>query len=259
MNQGAAMRWTALVAGAVAALWAAVGVAQEFTTAGQQGNAPRFELHDGKIVGLCPDLLAAITAADPSLTFKMNPELLPSARLYKELGDGTNDVVCGLIRTKEREALAEFIEPPLYAVNYTLAARADDDVKIASWDDVRALGPAGVVLALNGVPSSAQLKAMTGLTVDDGGRTQEQNLKKLLEGRGRFFYRHDLGLMAEINANPDFRGKVKLLPVVLIREPQYLLLSKKSAQIAAAPKLAAALAKLQADGALERIHAKYMQ
>ncbi len=229
-------------------------------TAAQEDAAPRYELvksADGKsvVAGICIDILRAIERVDPKIRFSGDQNRLPLRRVQLALQFGEIDAYCGLNKSVEREQWSVFIEPPLYALDYTMAVNADDNVQIRSFDDLRHLGANGTILVMSGSESAMRLHNLGGLDIDASGTGQEANLRKLMAGRGRFFYRHTLGLRAEIH-RLGLEGKIRILPVSLDREYQYLLVSKKTSPDVV-ERLRRSVVKLQTSGELARIMASY--
>jgi len=229
-------------------------------TAAQEDAAPRYELEkstggESVVGGICIDILRAIERVDPQIRFSGDQNRLPLRRVQLALQFGEIDAYCGLNKSAEREQWSVFIEPPLYALDYTMAVNANDEVQIRSFDDVRRLGANGTILVMSGSESAARLHSLGGLDIDSSGTGQEANLRKLLAGRGRFFYRHALGLRAEIH-RLGLEDKIRILPVSLDKEFQYLLVSKK-APPEVVDRLRRAVVKLQSGGELARIMAKY--
>ncbi len=242
--------------------WCAPAVAAAIVvrTAAQEDAAPRYEMEksaDGSSVvgGICIDILRAIERFDPQIRFSGDQIRLPLRRVLSALQYGDIDAYCGLNKSAEREQWSVFVEPPLYALDYTVAVNANDNVQIQSLEDIHRLGANGTILVINGSESQARLQRLGGLEIDSSGNDQAANLHKLLAGRGRFFYRHTLGLRAEIR-RLGLEDKIKILPVSLGKEYQYLLVSKK-APPEILDRLRRSISMLQASGELARIMARY--
>ena len=99
------------------------------------------------------------------------------------------------------------------------------------------------------------LAAQAGLKVDSGARDTSVNLKKLLEGRGRFVYHNDFALIDEIKRD-NLSDKVKLLSAQFATEGRFMVVSKKAAP-ALRQKLTAAIEKLGKSGELAKIFEAY--
>ncbi|HEX7646042.1 MAG TPA: ABC transporter substrate-binding protein, partial [Noviherbaspirillum sp.] len=138
----------------------------ELRTAAQIASDPKFvavqERGTPAVGGICVDILRALEKTDPEMKFTGDQNWQPLVRMEAGMASGDIDVICGLLRTKAREARYTYIEPPLFPVTYHLVVRADDDVQINSWDDVRALGVHGVVLVNNGFGIIDRLESTAG-------------------------------------------------------------------------------------------------
>lgn len=207
----------------------AATAATELRTAAQETADPKFvSLNQGGktvISGLCVEIMNAIERVEPDIKFKIDPQLQSLARLEAGLATGNLDAVCGLIRNKEREAKFTYIEPPLFRTDFLLAVRANDDVKITNWDDVRRLGDQGIILIISGHGAIKKLQKQGGLIIDSSAKDPRTNIQKLVGGRGRFFYHRSPGIKEEITGAGAV-GKVKLLPTVMDSQPFYMALSK---------------------------------
>lgn len=197
-------------------------------TAAQETAEPKFvETKQGDktvISGLCIEIMKAIERIEPQLKFNLDPQSQSLARLETGLAVGTLDAVCGLIRTKEREAKFTYVDPPLYRSRFLLAVRADDDVRINNWGDVRKLGEQGTILIISGHGAIKKLQAQGGLNIDSSAKDPRTNIQKLLGGRGRFFYHRSPGIQEEIR-NVGASNKVKVLPTVMDSQSFHMALS----------------------------------
>ncbi len=172
------------------------------------------------------------------------------------LSKGMIDVFCGMLRRPEREVYAMFIEPPLYASRHKLMARAEDTVVVNDLDDLVALTPNNLIISTNGTAFPTMLRHR-GLTVDDTSSDNRVNVRKLIGGRGRFFYNTDMVLNHLQKHHPD-RDKLRVLPHPMVEEVQYLALGK-SLPPNVAQQLERALRKLKEQGELDRIFRYYAE
>lgn len=232
--------------------------AAELKTAAQE-SSPRYmtsEVNGKKeIHGLCIDIMRAIERVDPDIKFVGDQQYAPFARIKSELEKGELDVFVGFVKTPEREKSYVFIDPSLYAINHVVAVRADDPVDVKSFDDIRKLGVDGRILTVFGIWTTDFLKAQKDLVIDESGKTVDMNLDKLLANRGRFFYYHDLGIYGTIK-QPQYSGKVKVLPTSFATDYQYIAFSKKTPR-ETIEKVKAALKKLNDSGDLKKLYEKY--
>lgn len=233
--------------------------AVELRTAAQIASDPKYvavqERGAPAVGGICVDILRALEKTDPEIRFTGDQSWQPLVRMEAGMVSGDIDVICGLLRTKAREARYTYIEPPLFPVTYHLVVRADDDIQINNWDDVRALGAHGVVLVNNGFGIIDRLESTTGVYFDAGAYTTKANFSKLLAGRGRFFYHRSPGINAEIRA-AGMEDKLKVLPAVMQAEKFYLVASKRLPRDTL-ERLGRAVATLDRNGELARIAAKW--
>jgi glutamate/aspartate transport system substrate-binding protein len=228
----------------------------ELRTAAQD-SSPKYYLENGKMKGLCIDIMRAIEVTDPELKFSGQESFYPTLRIEESLSHGEIDVFCGMIRTPGRESKLTFIDVPLYHTITRLAVNSSDQVEIASLGDVRKLGKNGVILVVHGTAHAEFLAQQGGLLIDDGARTTAHNIRKLLAGRGRFICQTDLALADELKRR-GLANKVRILPLVVKSEAQYLAVSS-----AVPPdvvfRLRKALKKLQETGELTRLRMYYLR
>lgn len=224
-------------------------------TASQEGLRAKFDIGNRQRGGICIEIIAALERIDPELRFTGLATTMGTARIEQELQRGSIDIFFGFLKTPEREQRFRFVEAPLFWQGSRLAVRADDRVAVSSFDDIRRLGPAGVVLATQGTAHIPFLRAQPGLLIDDGARSSEANLSKLLLGRGRFFYQGDLNLAFDI-VQYGYRDKVRILPGVFRREAQYAVFGR-GVPDSAVVRVQQALEKLRRSGELDAIYQRY--
>jgi len=226
-------------------------------TAAQIASDPKFVVsNDGDTVvgGICVDIMRKIEHADSSLRFEGDQKWRPLTRIEAQLNKGDLDIGCGLLRNRAREEKYVYIEPPLFVVKYFLVARAGDGIQIDSWDDVRALGNQGGLLAIHGFGIVSKLVEL-GLKVDDGATTSETNIGKLLGGRGRFYIHRSPGIETAIRG-AERAGKVRLLPTAMLTEKFYMVV-RRSMSADIVEKLRKAVGQLDQAGELARIFDKW--
>jgi polar amino acid transport system substrate-binding protein len=130
-----------------------------------------------EVAGLCVDIHRAIERVEPGIRFVGDQRLLPAIRVEAELMYGALDAGCGFSRTLEREDRLVFVGPPLFLVQYHLAVRADDDVAVRDWDDVRRLRKDEGILTTHGFGAVTRLRQVGGLHVDSGGVDAVNNMR----------------------------------------------------------------------------------
>jgi polar amino acid transport system substrate-binding protein len=226
-------------------------------TAAQEASAPKFipVIQDGKpaVGGVCVDIMRAIEAVEPGIKFVGDQNWLPLVRIMA----GPVDAICGVLHTKERALLYDYIDTPIISVNYLLAVRADDDIQVSSWDDIRKLGKDGIILSMHNYAINERLKNLGGLQVDSSAVSSKSNLNKLLARRGRFYCHRSPGIAAEIR-QAGLEGQIKLLPKVMLKDELYMILSKTLA-VEDAKKIRAAIILLERQGTLAKLFEKYQE
>lgn len=226
-------------------------------TVAQDNSAPKFVQTPAGMVGFCVDALRAIERVDSNLRFTGEDRSEPTLRIEQGLAAGTLDVACGLARNTTRLSRANFLEPALFQAKYVVAVRADDPVDVSTLDDIRKLGPEGVILGVKGLSVMANLANEGGLIVDDASITPEANFKKLLLGRGRFMLFRSPGMQAVIR-DAGMESKVRVLPGIIYTTKLYMLASKSLPKETVA-QLERAIAELDRRGELARIYAKWRE
>lgn len=226
-----------------------------------QNSIPKyFEVEEnGEMIftGICIDIMKAIESIDSDIEFVFDHHFIPFARIANDLEVGYIDVFLGMIWNEERDRLYNFVYPPLYPTYNLLVVRADDPIQnIESIDKLRKMGTDGIILVDHATAHQRFLEELGGLNIDSGGRNRNQNLTKLLSGRGRFYYSTDIGLVGTIN-EMEIQGKVRFLPYVLVEDFQYAAFSKH-APADMIEKIVEAITQLSENGTLSEIRAKYI-
>jgi len=177
-----------------------------------QDIPPKFLINsDGSFSGLSYDLMKMIER-NSDIRFSYSADVIPLSRVTFDISKGAIDVQVGIQKTPEREKLMIFGEP-LYKVKTVAVVRADDDFSCRTLADIAALGPDdGRILTVWGTGIAQILKSMPGLSVEDGARTPDAAIKKLIAGRGRVLIYHNLTINY-LMKNPAFAGKIKIVPL----------------------------------------------
>ncbi len=247
-----------------ACLWAITTAAHAVTvlkTFGQDNAVPKFVRTGsgagGTTTGFCVDALRAIERVNPNLRIEGEQTLMPAGQIENALATGQIDVACGFVRSDARAARFTYLEPALFNAKYVLAARADDPVAVDSLDDVRKLGDEGIVLGVHGLSVMGALARESGLKVDDAGITPEANLRKLLLGRGRFFFYRNPGMRAAI-FQAGLGTKIRVLPGTIYTAKLYMLASKRLPK-ETLEELQRAIGELSRSGELGRIYERWVE
>ena len=224
----------------------------------QEDSAPKY-LADapslgGAVSGICPDLLRAIEKKLPGVHFVFEPRAQPLRRIENRMEIGELDANC-LADNATRRSKFQVAPMPLFAFDYHLIARADDPVQITGWDDVRRLGANGKILILSGTGMTERLREVGGLTFEESGKSATTNLRKLIMGRGRFFYYRTLDWNSQLRA-AMVTGQVRILPMRM-ETVQFHLMFGPHLKSELLPQVERALQELDADGTLARIRKQW--
>lgn len=221
-----------------------------------QSNSVKFQPGNANRPGFSVEVMQGLERIDPDLQFKGWQIISPIARIEAELVNNQIDVFFGLMKTPDRQQKIRYIDDqPLYIIRHQIAVRKNDTVEAKSFDDIRTLGSKGIVLTLFDGAFARFLKSQGGLTIDDTASTNDDNMSKLLAGRGRFFYQAG-STLARLIADAHLEDQVRLLPTIFHEEPLYLALSKQL-PTDKAERLARALRQLAQSGDLARLQQKY--
>ena len=224
-------------------------------TAAQQSAPKYFKSQSGKIVGINIDIMNAIEEIDSTIRFEGRENFLPFKRLRRYLEDGTIDVFFGLKKTDKRLKKYTYLDIPLYTINYVVANRVDDEVKINSLKDIYTLSKKEIILTVNGTEASRFLHNNCKVYIDDSAKTPTILLKMLIKKRGRYAFYHDLGLSHIIKIN-SFENEIKILPIKFLTYNHYVAFSKYT-PIEYIDRVRVALKKLEKKGILKKIYMKY--
>lgn len=226
----------------------------EIRTISQDGYTGKFNISDAARPGMMVEIIHAIEQFDPALKFSGLDVQGTLKRVEYLLVNGSIDVFFGLAMSESRIDELVFIYPPLYQTTYQLAAHADDIAKIEHLDDVRKLG-GDVIVLVNASEHYVEQLTAQGLAVDQGGVNTVVNLRKLIGGRGRFYFGSTLSIVEEI-ASMRVADKIKLLPTKFLPTDVYAVFSKQ-APSEMVVRVRAALSALEKSGELRQIVNKY--
>lgn len=227
----------------------------ELKTAAQNSTPKYYQSGTNQMAGLCVDIIHAVEREDQSIEFSGYQEFTPFKRLQDQLENGQLDIFLGLKKTVERKEQYNFLNIPLYQLNYVIASRIDDNINIQNFDDIRALDEKGKVLTVFGSATNRFLQKQGGLIVYDSAKSPSTLLMMLKNKRGRFAFYHDLGLRNIIHKE-GFDSDIKILSVSFLAYSHYAAFSKNVPD-ETINKVKIALEKLKNNGELTRIHKKY--
>lgn len=205
--------------------------------------------------GVCVDILRALQTINARRQFVLPTLAMPIRRVESEFVAGRFDLICGARKTESRLAAGmQYLRLPVHMAGNRLAVRADDTVQVRNWDDVRKLEKQGTVLMVQGNAESQRL-AREGVLVDASSPSGEQNIRKLLAGRGRFFFARDSYFRSVAPKLKEYT-QIRLLPVMLDVSGIYIMLSPQT-PAATLEQLDQDFQKLVKSGELARILRSY--
>jgi len=217
-----------------------------------QNSAPKYFIKQNKMSGLCIDIIHAIENVNPKIKFKGYNSFLPFKRLQKYLEENKLNVFVGFKKTDKRQKKYIFINIPLYKINYVIAVRINDNIRINNILDLK---NKGVILTVKSTGASKYLYKYNNLTIDDSPKSPLTMLKMLLFFRGRFAFYHDLGIKYLINLK-QFKNKIKILPVQFLSYSHYIAFSDKTS-IDTIKEVTHSLEILKGKKILSKIYKKY--
>jgi len=224
--------------------------------AAQAGTDPKFiDAGDGRVIGVCVDIFRTIERIDPGLVFIGDQQWLPLVRAHAEVANHQHDALCAIQRTPEREVQYNYIDVPLIPLRFHLLARADDQVVIHSWDDVRRLGANGVILTNRGFGTTEALERIGDLSFSASAADPMNNLQKLVARRGRFFLHRGPGLKSFLQRS-GYGAKVKILPQIMYQTETYMALGTH-VDPAVTARVRRAIEQMERTGELARLLKKW--
>ncbi|MBC3872690.1 substrate-binding periplasmic protein [Undibacterium flavidum] len=230
-------------------------------TAAQESSEPKYiainQAGKPAIGGICVDIFRAMENLAPNLRFQGDQVWMPRMRIDAHFRDNRIDVICGVQNITRNTEHYQLLATPLFTVNYLLAVRVDDPIKVQSWDDIRQLDNEGIIMAIHGFGIVDILHKLGGLQIDAGATSSLSNLRKLLAGRGRFYCHRSPGIKAAIKS-AHLENKIRLLDQPTLSEKFYMGVRKNLApeQI---KLISDALQVLDKNGELKRIFEQYRE
>lgn len=228
----------------------------EIRTSGQEANLLKFDPKNEAMPGFSVELMRALTRIDPALQFTGAETLRTVRRVEEDLAKGTLELFFGLVSNEARRARFVLVEePPLYVQFTQLAVNADDPISIQALADIRALGSEGIIGVPQGSAFVEYLKAVGGLSVDDGTPSMDGTLAKLQKRRIRFVFFGGAVLQRTLR-DRGLEREIRLLPVRFNREPVCLAAHRQIDPIKLA-RVRRALEAMKASGDLAALQARY--
>ena len=219
-----------------------------------QDSYPKYYLSNGKMKGICVDIIKAIEKISPEIKIIGYNKFLPFKRLQEYLNIGKINIFFGLKKTDERLKKYIFLKTPLYKLKYVIAVRADDKIKINNLNEFKLACKNNSIITIRGSASYKFLRKFKGVSIIEANNVKKL-LKMLILKHGRMGFYHNLALITAIKQY-NFQNKIKILPINFPSYYQYVALYKKThPQIVHI--LNNSLIKLKKIGKLRRIENRY--
>lgn len=230
--------------------------AVQINTSGQEANLLKFDPKNEAMPGLVVELMRSLSRIDPGLQFKGAEVLRMVRRIEEDLANGTLELFFGLVSNEARRARFLIIEDPVLYVQYTqLAVNADDPITVQSLSDIRALGSEGIIGVPQGSAFVDYLKAVGGLSIDDGTPSVDGTITKLQKRRVRFVYFGGVVLQRYLRER-GLEREIRLLPARFNRE-NVCLAANRQIEPAKLARVRRALESMKASGELAALQARY--
>lgn len=212
--------------------------------------------HYGKIgavpTGPVPDIVKEVFKR-----LKMDTEmkLYPWKRCLDQMKKGKRDGIFILSKNKEREAYMVF----------TVAYLSDNQSiyylkgKKFNWKNFKDLKPytIGLTSGYNYGDKFPKARKKLGLKVDESAKSDLTNFKKLIKGRIDIFPCNDTIAKYIFKKNPELKGKFSKAKKPINKLTWHMSFSKKSKISKMVPKINKTIKKMQRDGTVKKILAKY--
>lgn len=192
--------------------------------------------------------------------FVFEKKLVPISRVTYDLGRGITDVQFGLQKTKERETQFNYGQE-LYGIKIVGLVSKITSLSINKINDLKNNGNI-TILTQYGTAVDASLKQIKGLKIDDGSKSLENSIEKLLLNRGQIVIYHDLSINYIISNFPQYKDKFKVISIdfgdnkELADVGQFIAFSKKVPRNII-KDLNEIIIKLKENGEIEGILKKY--
>lgn len=221
---------------------------------------PKFFLNKkNEIRGVSYEIMKLIEK-NSNYRFVFDSKLVPISRVTYDLVKGNTDIQFGLQKTKVRESQFIYGEK-LYEIKIVGLMSKTSPLSINSIDDLKNNSKI-IILTQFGTAVDASLKQINGLKIDDGSKSLENSIEKLLLNRGQIVIYHDLSINYIISNSPEYKDKFKVMSIdfkgnkELTEVGQYVVYSKKVPQ-KIIEDLNNLIFKLKEKGEIEKILKKY--
>lgn len=191
-------------------------------------SKPKHFIENGKVIGMCIDVLKEIEKIEPRLKFVGMDEQLSILEVEQQVIDGVSDVFLCNGETEKRKQKMRKVDIPVFQAQSVLVARIEDKVKIKSLKELQNLYPNNLVLSWKGTEQNDWILSKQNIMTDPG-ITGLDNMNRLfqmlLTGRGRFLFVQKFNAI-NIIKKLQIEDKVKILMPPLLESGRFIWLSK---------------------------------
>lgn len=229
--------------------------AQELRTEFFDAKPNYMQNKDKTFTGLSYDLMKLVEN-DTGIKFIYPSEFVPLKRVVANLQVGATDIQFGLALIPEQEKSLRQVET-MYSVSFSAIARKGETLTFKTMEDFSMLKKSDHVLAVFGTTIASLLKENTNITVDDGGKDFDENITKLIGGRGRVFVSNNMTISYFMKYSP-YREKLTVVGKDLNPISHYISFSQK-----VDPKLIerveSSVKKLKKNGSWQKVIDSYLK
>ena len=227
-----------------------------FRTVYQEGFPSKFNSENPDRPGICLEVLRAVERIDPEVKFIGLEKRATTARILSMLDNREIDVFFGLARTPDRENKYIWIGKIFSAQAYLFVLRSESQ-EFTRMEQIQQLTQNNTILVIPKTAQDEYMKKIPGIQIDRGAQDTEQNLNKLVKGRGRFYFGSDSNTMPVIS-RMGLLLQVKTLPILFPANDNYLAAAQGVDPVALL-RLRNAMEVLNSSGELQRIFNNYLK
>lgn len=217
---------------------------------------PYTYLENGQIKGVAHDVVMEMAKRSG---LALDLQVFPWARALELAKNGLVDAAFPVNRSAAMESIGIYLATPLYTSQYRAFVRRGDEFELRSSGDL-----VGMTVGINAKSILGDdfeaLRNQGLIKIDEGARSSEANLKKLLAGRMKILIIDELTGLHAADAM-GVSSRISMLPSVFTEVvPQYLIVSKfgrLGKNIELLKSLDEALKSMTADGTIGGIFLKY--
>ena len=221
-------------------------------------SKPKSYKQNGKVTGLCIDVLSEIEKIEPKLKFTGMDEQFSITQIEQKVTDGEADIFLCNGETERRKIMMKKVNIPIFQAKSVLVARSEDSVEIKNLQDLQKLYPDNLVLSWKGTEQNDWILKKSKVMTDSGisgTNYMERLFQMLLTKRGRFIFVQKYSAINSIK-ELNLENKVKILQPPLSVSNRYIWVSRK-VSLEAIELIEKELRKLKAKKVLSQLAKKY--